>query len=265
MSLHTPICDTRLLAAANALALARGQRQPEPRVSETFALASLDEAYAVQAASIQQALAQGRYLSGAKAGLTSAALRAALKVEEPLYGWLLADTACQSGASIAWERLLQPKVEVELALLLARDLPSGEISLEQLLACVDGVVPALEINDSAISGWQLTLLDAVADNLSSGLYVLGEQVVPLAQLEGQALIGTLLCNGQPLRADVNIVLDDVLATALWLARKMAALGQPLRAGDVLLTGTQAPIADVARGDRLSFSVGGLGEVTCVFA
>ena len=55
------------------------------------------------------------------------------------------------------------------------------------------------------------------------------------------------------------------STALWLARKMAALGQPLRAGDVLLTGTQAPIADVARGDRLSFSVGGLGEVTCVFA
>ncbi|MFG0381503.1 2-keto-4-pentenoate hydratase [Pseudomonas sp. zbq_18] len=265
MSLHRAIRDTRLLAAASALALARGQRQPGPRVSESFALVNLDEAYQVQAAGIQQALAQGRCLSGAKAGLTSAALRAALKVEEPLYGWLLTDSACQSGANIAWERLLQPKVEVELALLLERDLPGGEISQEQLLASIAGVVPALEINDSAIEGWQLTLLDAVADNLSSGLYVLGESVVPLAQLQSQTLIGTLLCNGQPLREDVTIVLNEVLATALWLARKMAALGQPLRAGDVLLTGTQAPIADVARGDQLSFSVGGLGEVTCAFA
>lgn len=265
MSLHAAVSDMRLLDAATALATARSQRQPGPRVSEAFALANLNEACAVQAAGIQQALAQGRCLSGAKAGLTSAALRAALKVEEPLYGWLLADTACQSGASIAWERLLQPRVEVELALLLERDLPSGEITQEQLLACLAGVVPALEINDSAIAGWQLTLLDAVADNLSSGLYVLGEPAVPLAQLQGQALSATLLCNGQPLRADVTIVLEEVLATALWLARKMAALGRPLRAGDVLLTGAQAPIADVARGDRLSLQVTGLGEVTCAFA
>ncbi|WP_068830440.1 2-keto-4-pentenoate hydratase [Pseudomonas sp. BMS12] len=265
MSLHTPIRDTRLLDAANALATARRQCQPGPRVSEAFALASLNEAYAVQIAGLQQSLTQGRRLSGAKAGLTSAALRAALKVEEPLYGWLLADSACQSGASIAWESLLQPKVEVELALLLSADLPAGEISREQLLASIAGVVPALEINDSAIEGWQLTLLDAVADNLSSGLYVLGEPVVPLAQLQGQALVATLLCNGQPLRADVTIVLDEVLTTALWLARKMASLGRPLRAGDVLLTGAQAPIAEVARGDRLSLQVTGLGEVNCAFA
>ncbi len=265
MSLQAPVIDTRLLDAAAYLASARNQRQPGPRVSEGFALASLGEGYQVQHVGLQQALAQGRRLSGAKSGLTSAALRAALKVEEPLYGWLFADTACRSGETITWERLLQPKVEIELALLLAADLPAGEISQEQLLASIAGVVPALEINDSAIAGWQLTLIDAVADNLSSGLYVLGEQSVPLAQLQGQPLLANLLCNGQVLRANVNIVLDDVLATALWLARKMAALGQPLRAGDVLLTGAQAPIAEVAQGDRLSLQVSGLGEVSCVFA
>ena len=264
MNALTAITDARLLGAAESLAAARSQRQPGPRVSEAFALANLDEAYQVQAAGMSQALAQGRSLSGAKAGLTSAALRAALKVEEPLYGWLLADTACHSGSAIAWEQLLQPKVEIELALVLSADLPTGEISQAQLLASIAGVVPALEINDSAIAGWQLTLIDAVADNLSSGLYVLGDQVVPLAQLDGQTLTGTLLSNGQPLRAEVPIVLDDVLATALWLARKVAALGQPLRAGDVLLTGAQAPIADVASGDRLCFQVTGLGEVTCSF-
>lgn len=256
--------DARLLDAANSLANARARRQPGPRVSERFALASLAEAYQVQAAGVHLALAQGRRLSGAKAGLTAAALRAALKVEEPLYGWLLADTACGSGEVIAWERLLQPKVEIELALLLSADLPAGEIGREHLLASIAGVLPALEINDSAIAGWQLSLLDAVADNLSSGLYVLGDRPVPLAQLEGRTLAATLQCNGQPLRTDVAIVLDDVLATALWLVRKTAALGQPLRAGDVLLTGTQAPIAEVARGDRLCFQVAGLGEVACSF-
>lgn len=264
MSLHAAVSDTRLLDASSAMASARSRRQPGPRISEAFALANLDEAYAVQAAGIQQALAQGRCLSGAKAGLTSAALRAALKVEEPLYGWLLADTACQSGASIAWERLLQPKVEIELALLLERDLPGGEITQEQLLACLAGVVPALEINDSAIEGWQLTLLDAVADNLSSGLYVLGDQPMPLEQLDGVALHADLLRNGEAVHVGLPLSLADCLATALWLARKCASLGQPLRAGDVLLTGAQAPMLEVARGDRLSFRVDGLGEVTCEF-
>ena len=263
MSLHTS--EERARAAADSLAMARDQRQPGLRVSERFALASLAEAYHVQALGLQQALAQGRRLSGAKAGLTSASLRAALKVEEPVYGWLLADTACCSGECIAWERLLQPKVEIELALLLSADLPSGDITQEQLLACVAGVVPALEINCSAIAGWQLTLLDAVADNLSSGLYVLGEQAVPLAQLEGQALSGDLLRNGEVVHAGITLALADCLTTALWLARKCAGFGQPLRAGDVLLTGAQAPMLDLARGDRLCFRVQGLGEVSCSFS
>lgn len=257
--------DARLLNAANSLAMARSQHQPGPRVSETFALVSLDEAYQVQRFGMQRALAQGRRLSGAKAGLTSAPLRAALKVEEPLYGWLFADTACSSGASIVWDSLLQPKVEIEIALLLSADLPVGEISREHLLNSIVGAVPALEINESAVSGWQLTLLDAVADNLSSGLYVLGDHPVPLAQLEGRLLTATLLCNGQLLQADVSIVLEDVLATALWLVRRMSTLGQPLRAGDVLLTGAQVPVSDVARGDHLCFQVTGLGEVACSFA
>jgi len=253
-----------LQAAADHLAEARSRRQPGPLVSERFALKGLDDAYQVQAVGMRQALEQGRHLSGAKAGLTSATLRAALKVEEPVYGWLFADTACRSGESIAWERLLQPRAEIELAVVLGQDLPAGEIELDQLLTGIAGVVPALEINDSAFEGWKLTLLDAVADNLSSGLYVLGEQVVPLAQLAGQTLSAELQRNGESVHSAIELSLSDCLATALWLARKRASLGQPLRAGDVLLTGAQAPMLELARGDRLSFRIGGLGEVTCAF-
>ncbi|UUY10207.1 fumarylacetoacetate hydrolase family protein [Pseudomonas sp. J452] len=265
MNMHTTTIDVRLLAAASSLANARATRQAGPRVSMCFALASLEEAYQVQAAGVQYALREGRSLAGAKAGLTSAALRAALKVEEPLYGRLFSDMACRSGEVIARQRLLQPKVEVELALLLRRDLPAGEVSQGQLLACIAGVVPALEINDSAIADWQLTLLDAVADNLSSGLYVLGDRLTPLAQLDGLNLLASLHKNGQPVLVDGTIVLDDILTTALWLARQCARLEQPLRAGDVLLTGAQAPILDIVRGDQVRFQVAGLGEVTCSFS
>ena len=265
MSALTAITDARLLGAANSLATARSQRRPGPLVSKTFVLASLGEAYQVQTAAMHQALAQGSHLSGAKAGLTSAALRAALKVEEPLYGWLFADTACLSGEIVAWERLLQPKVEIELALVLSHDLPATEIDQQQLLSSIAGVVPALEINGSAFADGQLTLLDAVADNLSSGLYVLGDQRVPVAQLPKAPLLASLNKNGQQLLLDTPIELENCLATGLWLANKMASLGQPLRAGAVLLTGALAPAFEISRGDQLSFQVVGLGAVMCSFS
>lgn len=253
------LTDERLQVAATSLAEARSPRQPGPRVSERFALANLNEAYQAQGLGTSIAVAQGRFLSGAKAGLTSAALRAALKVAEPLYGRLFADTACKEGSSIPWERLLQPKVEIELALVLAHDLPNADIAQQQLLASLAGVVPAFEINDSAIDGWQITLLDAVADNLSAGLYVLGARMLPLSQLQGATLSADVHKNSESVHNGLAVSLSDCLDTALWLARKMVDIGQPLRAGDVLLTGALAPMLAVERGDHLHFSVEGLGE------
>ncbi|MBM7059276.1 fumarylacetoacetate hydrolase family protein [Pseudomonas sp. UL073] len=249
--------DTRFDAAARLLADARASRTPGPRVSESYTLASLDDAYAVQFAGLRAVLAAGRRLSGAKAGLTSTPMRAALKLSEPLHGHLLADTRCAPGPLPA-ERLLQPKVEAEIALVLARDL-DGEPDLEALRAALAGAAPALEINDSAIAGWQITLFDAVADNLSAGLYVLGEAVTPLEQL-GDSLTVSLQRNDAALFPPAEVRLDAVLETALWLARSRARLGYPLRAGDVLLTGAVAPAISIAAGDRLTLEIAGLGGI-----
>ena len=155
-------------------------------------------------------------------------------------------------------------LEIELALVLSHDLPATEIDQQQLLSSIAGVVPALEINGSAFADGQLTLLDAVADNLSSGLYVLGDQRVPVAQLPKAPLLASLNKNGQQLLLDTPIELENCLATGLWLANKMASLGQPLRAGAVLLTGALAPAFEISRGDQLSFQVVGLGAVMCSF-
>lgn len=248
--------DSRFDAAARVLADARASHTPTTRVSESHALTSLDDAYAVQFAGLKAALASGRRLSGAKAGLTSAAMRAALKLSEPLHGHLLADTRYPPGR-LPGERLLQPKVEAEIALVLAHDLDDQEPDMAALRAALAGAAPALEINDSAISSWQITLFDAVADNLSAGLYVLGERVTPLEEL-GELLTASLQRNGDTLLPPTPVTLAAVLETALWLARSRARAGYPLRAGDVLLTGALAPAATFGAGDRLALVVEGLG-------
>lgn len=251
-------------AAARALAEARASRMPIAAPAATYALAGLDDAYRVQALGLDLALAAGQRLAGAKAGLISPVMQAALKVDEPVYGRLLAELRCQSGVCIARERLLQPRIEAEIALLVGRDLPTGEPDLASLRACLDGAVPAIEINDTAVTHWQIGLLDSIADNLCAGLYLTGSQPVALEKLDGAALAVQLLRNGAPAFPPTQTNLAAVLDIALWLARRMARLGTPLKAGDVLLCGALAPMSQVAPGDAFELEIEGLGRVGCSF-
>ncbi|MFJ4376296.1 2-keto-4-pentenoate hydratase [Pseudomonas japonica] len=254
-----------LHAAAEALARARDSRTPCPRVSERFDIHSLADAYAIQDLNTRAALAAGRRLSGRKIGLTSLAVQQQLGVDQPDFGMLFADMEYRDGDAIDSSRLIQPKAEGEIAFVLGRDLPQVDTTLAELLRAVDHVLPALEIVDSAIEDWKITLVDTVADNASSGLYVLGKTPVSLAGLDltlegmlleknaAQAAIGLgAACMGNPLDA------------CLWLARTMAAAGRPLQAGDVLLSGALGPMVQVSAGDSLRLRLTRLGEVSCRF-
>lgn len=251
-------------AAARALAQARVSRTPIAAPAATYALTGLDDAYRVQALGIDLALAAGHRLAGAKAGLISPVMQAALKVDEPVYGRLLAELRCQSGARISRERLLQPRIEAEIALLVGRNLPEGEPAPATLRTCLDGAVPAIEINDTAVANWQIGLLDSIADNLCAGLYLTGSQPVALEKLEGKALAVQLQRNGGPAFPPTQTRIAAVLDIALWLARRMARLGAPLKAGDVLLCGALAPMSQVAPGDVFELEIEGLGRVGCSF-
>lgn len=256
--------DDRFHDAARALANARASRTPIAAPAAHYGLTDLDDAYRVQALGIDLALAAGQRLAGAKAGLISPVMQAALKVDEPVYGRLLAELRCPAGASIARERLLQPRLEAEIALLVSRDLPAGEPDLGTLRACLDGAVPAIEINDTAVANWQIGLLDSVADNLCSGLYLTGERPLPLEELEGHGLGVQLQRNGAPAFPPTQTTLSAMLDVALWLARRMARLGAPLKAGDVLLCGALAPMSHVAPGDEFELEIDGLGRLGCRF-
>lgn len=254
-----------LEAAAKAILDARMQRQTIGRISERYDITSLADAYAVQELNAQATLAEGRRLSGRKIGLTSLAVQQQLGVDQPDFGMLFADMEYQDGGDIDSNRLIQPKAEGEIAFVLGRDLPHADTTLGELLRAVDHVLPALEIVDSVIQDWKITLVDTVADNASSGLYVLGKTPVLLSGLD-LSLEGMVLeKNGSQAAIGVGAAcMGNPLDACLWLARTMAEAGRPLQAGDVLLSGALGPMVPVVAGDRLRLRLSRLGEVSCRF-
>lgn len=259
---HFPV---QHLQAAAALSAARQQREPCGRISETFGIDSLTNAYAVQEINTLLALAQGRRLTGRKVGLTSTAVQQQLGVDQPDFGMLFADMEIVDGGQIQTSQLIEPKAEGEIAFVLGSDLLNLDTTLAELMRAVDYVVPALEIVDSAIENWNITLVDTVADNASSALYVLGKQPTKLSSLDLR-LEGMLLEKNRAV-ASMGLgaaCLGNPLDACLWLARTMAKMGRPLQAGDVLLSGALGPMIPVVSGDSLRLSMTRLGEVSCHF-
>ena len=223
-------------------------------------------AYAVQQINCDLEVAAGRRIVGRKIGLTSPAVQAQLGVDQPDFGTLFADTAYADGTPIPIERLLQPRVEAEVALVLSRALDHGQHTMIDVINAVDCALPALEIVDSRIAGWDIRITDTIADNGSSALFVVGSRPVGLGELDLRALEMTMQVNGE-VRSHGNgaACLGNPLNAAMWLADTLAALGTPLQAGDIVLTGALGPMVDVHAGDAVHADLGPLGTVSTRFS
>ena len=225
----------------------------------------IEAAYAVQEANTQHHLSCGRRLVGRKIGLTSKAVQAQFGVDSPDFGMLFADMEFASGEEVPLGRVMQPKAEAEIALILQRDILEADVTLSGLIAAVAYVLPALEIVGSRIRNWDIRLLDTVADNASSGLYVLGTEPQRLDQVDLRLCGMVMERGGEAVSVGVGAAcLGHPLHAALWLARKMVAVGRPLRAGDVVMTGALGPMVGVAPGEVIDTHIGGLGSVRAVF-
>lgn len=255
----------QLKAIAARLKQAEASRQVIAPVRGEIALDDMQSAYAVQQINVDARVAQGERIVGRKIGLTSLAVQKQLGVDQPDFGALFASMAYGDAQPISLSKLIQPKVEAEIALVLNRDLTHERHTFADLIGATDYAVAALEVVDSRIQNWDIKFVDTVADNASSAAFVLGSRPVPLSQIDLTQCAMGLESSGEVLsKGSGAACLGNPLNAAVWLADRMAALGTPLRAGDVVLTGALGPMVAVTKPGTYTAVIEGLGSVRATF-
>ena len=219
-----------------------------------------DAAYAIQAINTRAWTDAGRRVVGRKVGLTARSVQAQLGVDQPDFGVLFADMQIRDGGLLPPDRVLQPKAEAEIAFVMAASVDHPEVTRDDVAAAVASVVVAIEIVDSRIADWRISFADTVADNGSSAFFVLGEDHRPLQGLDLWTCGMVLEVNGEMAAVGAGAAcLGHPLDAVAWLARTLSRRGEPLRAGDIVLSGALGPMVAIAPGDRLRATVGGLGS------
>ena len=240
--------------------------KPCAPVRDLLPAGALDHAYAAQEINTRRWLESGRRLVGRKIGLTSLAVQKQLGVDQPDYGMLFDDMAIPDGWEIGRKQLIQPKVEAEVAFVLDRDLDQERLTIADVIRAIAFALPAIEVVDSRIADWKIGILDTIADNASSGLYVLGATPKKLENLDLRMAGMVMESAGEPISVGVGAAcLGDPLSAVLWLAKTMARVGRPLKAGDTVMSGALGPMAPVKWGGVFEARIEGLGSVRAAFA
>ncbi|WP_307833504.1 2-keto-4-pentenoate hydratase [Pimelobacter simplex] len=222
-------------------------------------------AYAVQQRLTAARVAGGASIIGRKVGLTSVAVQEQLGVDQPDFGVLFDDMRYLGGDTVPYDAVLQPRVEAEIAFVLAHDLEDGDLDLPQVRAAVDYAVAALEICGSRVANWDISFADTVADNASSGAFVLGPLRRRLHEFEPGDVTMTMSVTGHEESAGSGrACLGDPLLAVQWLARRARDLGDPLRAGQIVLSGALGPMRPVDKGAQVVATLSGLGRVAVSF-
>jgi len=242
----------------------RDRRQISPIVTK-LGQGNVHSAYQVQAELTQRRLRAGARLVGRKIGLTSAAVQQQLGVSEPDFGALFADMDVEHGGSLDSKTLIQPRIEAEVALVLERELDRQDTMMAELMRAVAFATPALEIVDSRIEDWKISIVDTIADNGSSARFVLGNSMRKLTDVDLLTCGMAMTRNGQVVSVGSGAAcLGHPLKAALWLVRKLAEQGEPARAGDVILTGALGPMVTANAGEEYEARISDLGTVKVRF-
>jgi 2-keto-4-pentenoate hydratase len=226
---------------------------------------SAADAYAVQMRNVKRWIDSGRAVSGKKIGLTSKEMQAQLGVSEPDYGHLFADMDRSRDGKIPAGELLQPKIEAEIAFILKDDLSGGNVTADDVLSAAEHVACAFEIVDSRIRDWKLRLPDTVADNASSGCYVLGGKRLQPRSLDLSAVTMRLFKNGR-LEGEATgaEVLGNPAYSVAWLSNKLWEYGVVLKKGEVILSGALSAAPQASLGDSFEACFSELGSVFAEF-
>ena len=240
-------------------------RTPIAPLSAAHPDMTIEDAYHVQQRMIARRLEQGDRVIGKKIGVTSKAVMNMLGVHQPDFGYLLDSMVFNEGESVDMDTLIQPKAEGEIAFLLKKDLQGPGVTAADVLAATEGVMACFEIVDSRIQDWKIKIQDTVADNASCGVFVLGDQLVGVADLD-LALAGMVLeKNGEIVVTGAGAAtMAHPVNAMVWLTNMLGSLGIALKAGDIVLSGAMGAMVPVARGDNLRMTIGGIGGCSVRF-
>lgn len=263
--------QTTVTTLARQLYQARKSRTQLRHFSREYPQMSIEDGYAIQRAWVQLELADGRSIRGRKIGLTSRAMQQASQITEPDYAPLMDDMFFENGADLPCERFIAPRVEVELAFVLARPLKGPAVTLADVLGATAHVVPALEIIDARIEQFDRDtrsprkVFDTIADFAACAGVVLGDRTARVDEIDLR-WVGALLYKNAVIEETglAAGVLGHPANGVAWLANKIAPYGEQLNAGDVVLAGSFTRPTNAARGDALRADFGPLGTLSLRF-
>ncbi|MDH3698747.1 MAG: fumarylacetoacetate hydrolase family protein [Flavobacteriaceae bacterium] len=234
-------------------------------VRDLIGIKDLEAAYAVQRLNTQLRVDFGAKVVGHKIGLTAAVVQEQLGVDQPDFGLLWDDKEVSNGGSISVSELMQPKAEAEIAFVLGKELDSAQLREETLLDAIDYALASIEIVGSRIENWNIKITDTIADNASASHWVIGTQQVNPKELDLVNCQMTMMKNGKIVsEGKGKNCLGSPLNALEWLAKKMAGIGEPLKKGDLILTGALGPMVPINAGDHFEASIEGLGAVNVTF-
>ena len=240
-------------------------RTPVDPLTDREADITIEDAYNIQLRMIQRQLDAGETVVGKKIGVTSKVVMNMLKVNQPDFGQLLSGMVYNEGEPIIASSMIAPKAEAEVAFILKHDLTGPGVTAADVLRATDCVMPCFEIVDSRIKDWKIKIQDTVADNASCGVLVLGGVRKSPRKLD-LALAGMVLeKNGDIVSTSCGAAVQGSPVNAIaWLANTLGRLGISLKAGEIILSGSQSPLVPVVAGDSLYCTVGGLGSTSVRF-
>ena len=226
---------------------------------------TLDDAYRIQLRMIQRRLDAGETIIGKKIGVTSKVVMDMLKVNQPDFGQMTSGMVFNEGEAIRVDSMIAPRAEAEVAFILKHDLEGPGVTAADVLRATECVLPCFEIVDSRIKDWKIKIQDTVADNASCGVLTLGGVRRSPRDLD-LALAGMVLeKNGELISTSTGAAVQGSPVNAVaWLANTLGRLGIGLKAGEVILSGSQSPLVPVKAGDSLVCAVGGLGSTSVRF-
>jgi 2-oxo-hept-3-ene-1,7-dioate hydratase len=259
-------------AAAGALDRAERNRKQIGLLSLKYPDATMDDAYAVQAAWVKRKLAAGCSVKGWKIGLTSKAMQSALNINIPDSGVLLDDMFFADGTTIPKDRFIQPRIEAEIAFVMKKPLAGPGITVADVLAATEFVVPSLEILDTRIlrsdpeTKKTRTIFDTISDNAANAGIVLGSMRHRPGDFDLRWVGAIVSRNGEVEETGLGAgVLNEPALGIAWLANRLAQYGQSIAAGEVVLSGSFIRPVEAPHGSLIAADFGPFGDVSCRFA